>query len=250
MWHSPRRPPRSRTAGRGRLQRYFPHGPERCFPVPGEGFEPPTFGLQNRCSTPELTRLAGACALTAISVAAAPQAVVGARTHRRILRTWGGRRWPGPFRCAGAAAGRDQVTELTFSSTSISQAAACSTASRCASFSLRKVSLSRRQRAPVAGVAFRGVAERREARNQRVAVCFDLVVAPAETGARGRCRLDGGWGRSAGRHETINFIGVGWIGGLVGPVIMRRNPATSRPLPAARRLILPREWGRRRKAFV
>src|SRR5262249_11308182 len=26
-------------------------------PVPGEGFEPPTNGLQNRCSTPELTRL-------------------------------------------------------------------------------------------------------------------------------------------------------------------------------------------------
>src|SRR6266568_7709405 len=25
--------------------------------VPGEGFEPPTNGLQNRCSTPELTRL-------------------------------------------------------------------------------------------------------------------------------------------------------------------------------------------------
>jgi hypothetical protein len=24
--------------------------------VPGEGFEPPTFGLQNRCSTAELTR--------------------------------------------------------------------------------------------------------------------------------------------------------------------------------------------------
>ncbi len=24
--------------------------------VPGEGFEPPTNGLQNRCSTPELTR--------------------------------------------------------------------------------------------------------------------------------------------------------------------------------------------------
>ena len=26
--------------------------------VPGEGFEPPAFGLQNRCSTAELTRLA------------------------------------------------------------------------------------------------------------------------------------------------------------------------------------------------
>jgi hypothetical protein len=24
--------------------------------VPGEGIEPPTFGLQNRCSTAELTR--------------------------------------------------------------------------------------------------------------------------------------------------------------------------------------------------
>ncbi len=24
--------------------------------VPGEGFEPPTFGLQNRCTTPVLTR--------------------------------------------------------------------------------------------------------------------------------------------------------------------------------------------------
>jgi hypothetical protein len=26
------------------------------FPVPGDGFEPPTNGLQNRCSTTELTR--------------------------------------------------------------------------------------------------------------------------------------------------------------------------------------------------
>jgi hypothetical protein len=25
--------------------------------VPGEGFEPPTFGLQNRCTTTVLTRL-------------------------------------------------------------------------------------------------------------------------------------------------------------------------------------------------
>ena len=27
--------------------------------VPGEGIEPPTFGLQNRCSTAELTRRTG-----------------------------------------------------------------------------------------------------------------------------------------------------------------------------------------------
>ena len=29
-------------------------------PVPGEGFEPPTFGLQNRCTTTVLTRRAAA----------------------------------------------------------------------------------------------------------------------------------------------------------------------------------------------
>ena len=28
-----------------------------CLLVPGEGFEPPTFGLQNRCTTTVLTRL-------------------------------------------------------------------------------------------------------------------------------------------------------------------------------------------------
>ena len=39
-------------------------------PVPGEGIEPPTNGLQNRCSTAELSRLG----LTAISVANRPQA--------------------------------------------------------------------------------------------------------------------------------------------------------------------------------
>ena len=32
------------------------------------------------------------------------------------------------------------------------------------------------ERAPVAGVAFRGSAERREARNQSGAVCFDQVT--------------------------------------------------------------------------
>ena len=37
--------------------------------MPGEGIEPPTNGLQNRCSTAELTRLE----MTAISVAALPQ---------------------------------------------------------------------------------------------------------------------------------------------------------------------------------
>jgi hypothetical protein len=33
-----------------------PHPRMRISLVPGEGIEPPTFGLQNRCSTAELTR--------------------------------------------------------------------------------------------------------------------------------------------------------------------------------------------------
>ena len=41
------------------------------YSVPGERIELPTFGLQNRCSTAELTRLAG---MRAISVAPSPQA--------------------------------------------------------------------------------------------------------------------------------------------------------------------------------
>lgn len=77
--------------------------------MPGEGFEPPTNGLQNRCSTPELTRPAGACALTAISVAALPQAVVGVTAQQRIQRTLTGtaRQWTAraaPTRKQGAAA--------------------------------------------------------------------------------------------------------------------------------------------------
>src|SRR5258708_15924794 len=35
------------------------HTPVQLLPVPGEGIEPPTFGLQNRCSTAELTRHRG-----------------------------------------------------------------------------------------------------------------------------------------------------------------------------------------------
>ena len=31
-------------------------GPDRQNRMPGEGFEPPTFGLQNRCTTTVLTR--------------------------------------------------------------------------------------------------------------------------------------------------------------------------------------------------
>jgi hypothetical protein len=53
--------------------------------------------FQDRCSTPELTRLAGACALIAVSVTVVPQDVVDARTERRIRRTGedgaGGGRW-------------------------------------------------------------------------------------------------------------------------------------------------------------
>jgi hypothetical protein len=100
------------------------------------------FGLKNRCSTPKLTRLAGACALNSYQ-------------HRSHATNRYGREGTVVYPadrgedCGGmdyraASALHDQVTELTFSSTSISQAAACSTASRCASLSLRKVSLSRR----------------------------------------------------------------------------------------------------------
>jgi hypothetical protein len=52
--------------------------------VPDEGIEPPTFGLQNRCSTAELIRRTGAFALSASQAArkgarlqAEPAATVG-----------------------------------------------------------------------------------------------------------------------------------------------------------------------------
>jgi hypothetical protein len=165
--------------------------------VPGEGFEPPTNGLQNRCSTPELTRPAGACALTAISVAALPQAVVGVTAQQRIQRTLTGTEWQWTFRAAparkqGAAAlsgdrvdllqhvdqpggglqHRQPLRQLLFAEGLVEQA----------------------KRAPVAGMATRSFAERAEARDQRGAVRFELVIAPAEIGARGRCRLNGGCG--------------------------------------------------------
>jgi hypothetical protein len=42
--------------------------------VPGEGFEPPTFGLQNRCTTTVLTRQKFLVAMTCISWIARPPA--------------------------------------------------------------------------------------------------------------------------------------------------------------------------------
>ena len=56
---TPRKPLRTKSVthvssiNRNPCVRYGP----RSTLVPGEGFEPPTNGLQNRCSTPELTRL-------------------------------------------------------------------------------------------------------------------------------------------------------------------------------------------------
>jgi hypothetical protein len=54
--------------------------------VPDEGIEPPTFGLQNRCSTAELIRRLGGFALSASRAArksaalqAEPAATVGAQ---------------------------------------------------------------------------------------------------------------------------------------------------------------------------
>src|SRR6185437_14243836 len=52
------------------LLTYFLWGPERSILVPGERIELPTNGLQNRCSTAELTRLE----LRATSLARPPQA--------------------------------------------------------------------------------------------------------------------------------------------------------------------------------
>jgi hypothetical protein len=49
---------------------YFFEAADASFLVPGERIELPTNGLQNRCSTAELTRLG----LRAISVAPSPQA--------------------------------------------------------------------------------------------------------------------------------------------------------------------------------
>ena len=52
--------------------------------VPGEGFEPPTFGLQNRCTTTVLTRhdrgLAGALRGTWDTGQAPPMRVFSARS--------------------------------------------------------------------------------------------------------------------------------------------------------------------------
>ena len=71
--------------------------------VPGERIELPTNGLQNRCSTAELTRLE----LTAISLARLPQAAPGGRLwadkktpHTSVqgvkIKGRGGRLWAAP----------------------------------------------------------------------------------------------------------------------------------------------------------
>ena len=48
-----RRPNHRRMISSRKLQKSL------IYLVPGEGIEPPTFGLQNRCSTAELARLTG-----------------------------------------------------------------------------------------------------------------------------------------------------------------------------------------------
>jgi hypothetical protein len=46
--------PATALAGRAPIMKNQPKYEEK--PVPGEGFEPPTFGLQNRCTATVLTR--------------------------------------------------------------------------------------------------------------------------------------------------------------------------------------------------
>ena len=95
--------------------------PRQILLVPGERIELPTNGLQNRCSTAELTRLR----LKQLS------ALLRCHKPDRGGRLSESRLTPD-----------DQAIALSFSSTSISQAAACKIASRCASFERRKVALS------------------------------------------------------------------------------------------------------------
>jgi hypothetical protein len=51
--------------------------------VPAEGIEPPTFGLQNRCSTAELSRRLGRRGLIAASPAQDQH--LGGDLHRRTM---------------------------------------------------------------------------------------------------------------------------------------------------------------------
>src|SRR5579872_2125750 len=57
VWHSREQPKRSFKKRSPLANPDSFQGDDALLAVPGEGIEPPTNGLQNRCSTAELTRL-------------------------------------------------------------------------------------------------------------------------------------------------------------------------------------------------
>jgi hypothetical protein len=67
--------------------------------VPGEGFEPPTFGLQNRCTTTVLTRHTDARVLSNRNRASAPRPILMAGQAEMV--------WHNPL---DPAEGQDHVT--------------------------------------------------------------------------------------------------------------------------------------------
>ena len=66
--------------------------------VPGEGFEPPTFGLQNRCTTTVLTRQANGV----YHASARMEALIQAADNHAVM---GVSRWSRPIGASTAAPG-------------------------------------------------------------------------------------------------------------------------------------------------